>query len=174
MSARFTADPRPVGGSLFRIHRDTRFSKDKSPYKTHLGLHFRHEDKKGAHAPGFYLHVDPAGSFFGLGIWHPDGKTLAKIRDAIVADPAGWKKATRAKRFTDALQLDGERLKRPPRGYDPDHELIEDLKYKDYCAMVKLPKKQVLGKSILTETARLARAGAPMAEFLCKAVGAKF
>ena len=71
ISPNFRADPRPSGGSLFRIYRDTRFSKDKTPYKTNVGIHFRHELARDAHAPGFYLHIGPGEAFAGAGIWHP-------------------------------------------------------------------------------------------------------
>src|SRR5919202_3583155 len=71
LSPHFRADARASGGSLFRIHRDTRFSKDKSPYKTNVGIHFRHERAKDAHAPGYYLHIGPEDVFAGGGIWHP-------------------------------------------------------------------------------------------------------
>ena len=84
ISPHFRADPRPNGGSLFRIYRDTRFSKDKTPYKTNVGAHFRHTAGKDAHAPGFYLHLEPGACFAGCGVWHPDGPTLAGIRDTIV------------------------------------------------------------------------------------------
>ena len=80
ISPHFRADPRPVGGSLFRIHRDVRFSKDKSPYKTSVGIQFRHEMGKDAHAPGFYLHLEPENVFLGAGSWRPDGPSLLKIR----------------------------------------------------------------------------------------------
>ena len=71
ISRNFRADPRPVGGSLFRIHRDTRFSRDKSPYKTHLGIQFRHDLGKDVHAPGFYVHLEPGNVFVGAGILAP-------------------------------------------------------------------------------------------------------
>ena len=84
ISPHFRADPRANGGSLFRIYRDTRFSKDKTPYKTNVGAHFRHEAGKDAHAPGFYLHLEPGMCFAGCGVWHPDSPTLGRIRDAIL------------------------------------------------------------------------------------------
>ena len=115
ISEHFRADPRTVGGSLFRIYRDTRFSKDKRPYKTMIGIHFRHELGKDAHAPGFYLHIERNGCFVGAGIWHPDSKSLHGIRSAIVEDPQAWKRATGGKRFRDLYALEGDRLKRPPR-----------------------------------------------------------
>jgi uncharacterized protein (TIGR02453 family) len=89
ISRHFEADPRPVGGSMFRIHRDTRFSKDKSPYKTNVGAHFPHRTAgKDVHAPGFYLHLEPGGSTGGGGLWHPDGPALKKVRDRIAGRPA--------------------------------------------------------------------------------------
>src|SRR4029078_4024466 len=87
ISPRFLADARPSGGSLFRIYRDTRFSKDKSPYKTNVGIHFRHERAKDAHAPGFYLHLGPDEVFAGGGVWHPDTQAATRVREASVAVP---------------------------------------------------------------------------------------
>ena len=83
LSPHFVADSRPNGGSLFRIYRDTRFSKDKTPYKTNTGLQFRHEAAKDVHAPGYYMHLQPRQCFVGLGIWMPDGPATRKIREAI-------------------------------------------------------------------------------------------
>lgn len=83
ISSRFSATPR----SLYRLHRDTRFSKNKSPFKTHAGIHFRHERAKDAHAPGFYLHVEPRNVFAGVGIWHPESDALRRIREHIVEHP---------------------------------------------------------------------------------------
>jgi len=84
ISRHFNADPRPMGGSLFRIYRDTRFSKDKTPYKTHLGVNFRHraEGAGGVHGPGFYLHLEPGECFAGGGLWHPDPEALFKVSRA--------------------------------------------------------------------------------------------
>ena len=104
ISPHFRADARPSGGSLFRIYRDTRFSKDKSPYKTNVGIHFRHERAKDAHAPGFYLHIGPDEVFAGGGMWHPDTQAATRIREAIVADPDRWRRATRTRRLREAAR----------------------------------------------------------------------
>ena len=88
ISPYLVADPKPVGGSMFRIYRDVRFSKDKTPYKTSAGIHFRHEQSKDAHAPGFYLHVAPGEIFVALGIWHPASEALREIREHIAEDGA--------------------------------------------------------------------------------------
>jgi len=108
ISPHFRADARPSGGSLFRIYRDTRFSKDKSPYKTNVGLHFRHERAKDAHAPGYYLHIGPDEVFGGAGIWHPATDAANRIREAIVADRERWKRATRGGAFAKRLELGGD------------------------------------------------------------------
>ena len=90
ISRSIVADPRPVGGSLFRIYRDVRFSKDKSPYKTHAAAHFQ-SGGKGVHGPGYYLHLEPGECFIGGGMWMPEPKVLDEIRNRIVDKPAEWK-----------------------------------------------------------------------------------
>ena len=174
ISPHFVADARPVGGSLFRIYRDTRFGTDKTPYKTHTGIQFRHEQAKDVHAPGFYLHLEPRSVFVGAGIWRPDSTALGKIRDAIAGDPDGWNLAVRESQLGDLFRLDGETLKRPPAGYDPEHPLIEDLKRKDFIAVTKLSEKAVTSNRFPEELARLFQTSAPLMRFLCDAIGVPF
>jgi uncharacterized protein (TIGR02453 family) len=171
ISTHFRADPRPVGGSLFRIYRDVRFSKDKSPYKTAAGIHFRHFEKNEVHAPGFYLHIEPGDVFLGVGIWRPDPRTATRIREAIVEDPKGWTGAVKSRAFRDHFTLGGESYARPPRGVDPDHPLIEDLKRKDFIAMAELSEKSVSAPGFMKEFAALCRTGAGINRFLCGALG---
>ena len=174
ISPHFTADARVVGGSLFRIQRDTRFSKDKTPYKENTGLQFRHDAGKDAHAPGFYLHLQPGGSYAGLGLWRPETKVTYRIREYIAANPDRWKKVTRSKRFTDTWSLGGDSLVRPPKGFDADHPLIEDLKRKDFIASTRLSQKAVTSEGFLDEYMDMNRRAAPFMEFLCNAVGVPF
>jgi uncharacterized protein (TIGR02453 family) len=174
ISPHFRADPRPVGGSLFRIYRDTRFSRDKSPYKTHAGLHFRHEAGKDAYTPGFYLHLEPRAVFVGIGIWHPDGATLKRIRGAIAADPERWLRARDDRRLRRRYDLVGDRLQRPPRGFDPDERVREDLLWKDFTAVVHLSQKAATAPGFLAEFAVICRDGAPYMRFLCEALGLPF
>jgi len=174
ISSNFVADPRPVGGSLFRIHRDVRFSKDKSPYKTSVGIQFRHKQAKDVHSPGFYLHLEPSSCFAGFGIWHPDASTLNKIRAFVAASPTRWKRTVGGKTFRQQLQLVGDSLKRPPKGYDPEHPLIEDLKRKDFIAHTELADSTVTAPGFLDDYARLCRAGAPFVRYLCDATGVPF
>jgi uncharacterized protein (TIGR02453 family) len=131
ISPYFIADPRPHRGSMFRIYRDTRFSKDKRPYKEHVGCQFRHTRGRDVHAPGFYVHLEPGRVFFGGGVWKPDGSSLAKIRAAIVDNPSAWQQATNARAFRRRFgRIQGQSLQRAPRGYAADHPLIDDLKLK--------------------------------------------
>jgi uncharacterized protein (TIGR02453 family) len=158
-----------VGGSLFRIHRDIRFAKDKSPYKTYAGAHFTHRAaREGVHAPGLYLHLSPGESFGGGGIWHPDPPTLAKVRDALARKPDAWKKARRG------LTIDGESLSRPPRGYDPEHPLIADIKRKDFVTSVRFSEAEVCRPDFLGKYVASCRRMSPLLEFLTKAVGLKW
>ena len=163
------ADARRSGGSLFRIYRDTRFSKDKTPYKTTAGIYFKHERSKELHAPGFYLHLAPGDVFAGGGIWHPDTKTAHAIRTAIVRDPDGWKAATAGVGLGS-----GDALKRVPQGFDKEHPLADDLKRKDFAAIERMTEDEATGPRFLERYASACESMAPLMRFLCGAVGARF
>ena len=171
ISPHYVADPRRSGGSLFRINRDIRFSANKSPYKTAAGIQFRHENGKNVHAPGFYLHLEPGGVFAGMGIWQPDTKTLGQIRDAIVEHAERWQRIISDDVFTGTYQLGGESLKRPPKGYDPDHPLIEDLKRKDFIASTAFSEAEVCTAEFVDRFAETCRKAAPFMGFLTTALG---
>jgi uncharacterized protein (TIGR02453 family) len=166
ISPHFEAVPKQVGGSLFRIHRDTRFSKDKSPYKTTVGIFFRHERHRETPAPGFYLHVAPGECFTGAGIWHPPGPALQRIRRAIAAQPERWREVTAIPDF----EIAGEALKRPPRGFDRDHPLIEDIKRKNFAAVSRFEESRVMAAGFVDEYARLCTEAEPFVVFLCDAL----
>jgi len=168
LSPYFVADPRPTRGSLFRIYRDTRFAADKRPYKTHVGIHFSHSSGKDAHAPVFYLHLEPDNCFAAAGIWHPDAPALSKVRAAIVREPEQWRKAKRK------LELEGDKLARPPRGFDANHPLVEDLKLKNYIASVAFTQEQVCGPKFMREYFAACRAISPLVEFTTRALGLKY
>ena len=171
ISAHFIADPRANGGSLFRIYRDVRFSKDKSPYKTNAGAQFRHEAARDVHAPGFYLHLEPDRIFVASGTWRPDNRALSKIRDAIVEQPEQWQKVTSSKTLRRAGTLTGESLKRPPNGYDAAHPLIDDLKRKDFLAHAEFTEAQVCAPDFMEVFTQTCRAFAPLTQFLTTALG---
>jgi uncharacterized protein (TIGR02453 family) len=170
ISLHYRADPRPVGGSLFRIYRDVRFSPDKSPYKTHGGIQFRHGQGKDVHAPGFYLHLEPDNVFAAAGIWHPDSSALVRIRSAIASDPGKWTRAKNDPGFSKTYALGGDSLKRAPQGYDPDHPQIVDLKRKDYIASAALSEQEACAQDFLDRYARLCAEASPFMEFLTKAL----
>ncbi len=170
----FVADSRTVGGSLFRIQRDTRFSKDKTPYKPNTGMQFRHAAGKDVHAPGFYVHIQPGENYMGIGLWRPETKVAYRIREHIDQHPAEWKKASRNKRFTDVFTVTGDSLTRPPKGYDEDHPLIEDLKRKDFIASVKLTQAQITSSEFLDLFLDNVKRSKPYMGFLCEAVGVPF
>lgn len=174
ISPHFVADPRANGGSLFRIYRDTRFSPDKRPYKTNVGAHFRHVAGKDAHAPGFYLHLDTEACFAGCGIWSPGSEALAQIRNTIAENPAGWKRITQAAAFRDNFSMMGQSLKRPPRGFDAGHPLIEDLKRKDYVARTRFDEADAVQPDFLQRFTEIVRSGAEFVKFLSRAVGVPF
>jgi uncharacterized protein (TIGR02453 family) len=169
ISKNMVSDPRPVGGSLFRIYRDTRFSKDKRPYKTHAGLSFRHADGRDVHGPIFYLHLEPGRVFAAAGMWHPPSDSLRQVRDAIVAHPGRWRRVLRSR----GLDLDdgADRLKRPARGYDPEHPFADDLKRKSFTASTPFTQREACAPDFQERFAKACRQKAPLIEFLTNAVG---
>lgn len=167
ISPYFLAIARKSGGALFRIHRDVRFSNDKSPYKTNAALHFRHENGKDVHCPGFYLHLAPEECFCGAGLWRPDSSGLKRIREFIVDKPARWKQAT------DGLEneLHGDTLKRAPKGFDPDHPMIDALRRKDHVVMMTLKPADVVKRDFLDRYVEQCHRYSPYVRYLCEALG---
>jgi uncharacterized protein (TIGR02453 family) len=166
----FQAIPKRVGGSVLRIYRDTRFSKDKTPYKTNVGMHFRHQVGKDIHAPGFYFHIDAKEIFVGAGVWHPDNPSLNKIRVLIDDDPARWKRIKGKKAFKDEFEVHGDSLKRPPKGYEADHPLIDDLKRKDHIVLTSLKRTDLYSTETVELVAKKFKTAMPYVRFLCDAL----
>ena len=170
ISRHMVADPRPAGGSLFRIYRDTRFSADKSPYKTHVGIYFPHKQAgRDVHAPCFYLHLEPGDCFAGGGLWHPDAPALRTVRTAIVEWSDAWRLVRRA-----GLLEEGDALKSPPRGYDAAHPFIDDLKLKDFVSSTPLTESRVCSPQLIEEFADVCRRMRPLIRFLTEALGLPF
>ncbi|MEA2646915.1 MAG: hypothetical protein QOE92_1998 [Chloroflexota bacterium] len=175
ISSQVIADPRPLGGSLMRVYRDVRFARDKSPYKTNVGIGFGHRRGRDGAAPGYYLHLtaEPgADNFSGGGIHMADTATLNRVRDAIVDDTASWKRATGGAKFRASQELGGDALKNPPKGYPADHPMVEDLKRKGFFAHAKYTQAQVCDPGFLDLFLENCRTEAPMMAFLAAAVGA--
>jgi uncharacterized protein (TIGR02453 family) len=187
LSRQLVADVRPVGGSLFRIYRDTRFSKNKAPYKTHIGISFYHAATKRVarglagnaalgrlDAPVLYLHVEPGGCFTGGGIWHPQAPALKRLREFMIDNPRSWQRLKSARAFTRYYELSGDSLSRPPRGFAADHPLIEDLKRTDIVASTELTEREVTGTALVGALATRFRAMRPLLEWLCMALELEF
>lgn len=174
ISDHFVADTRTNGGSLMRPYRDTRFSKDKTPYKANVGIQFRHEMGKDVHAPGFYIHLEPGACFAGIGMWLPEPKVARKIRQHIYENPDEWKKATKYKRFTsvwDPISDDeNDHLKRVPKEFDADFVYADDLRLKTFIAGSKLTQKAVTSPDFDEELAKRFKVGSDLNRFICDAV----
>ena len=164
----YLADVRLNGGSLFRIYRDTRFSSDKSPYKTNVGCNFRHRAGKDVHAPGFYVHISPNEIFFGGGIWKPPTLILNKIRDNIVNQPDTWREIVMSPEFVKSVGSLGncEMLMNTPRGYSKDHPLEEDLRRKSYYAFGSCSEGEVCSTDFQNQVQKTFGAISPMMQFI--------
>lgn len=173
VSPHLVCDPRPSGGSLFRIHRDIRFSRDKSPYKNHLGIQFRHEAGKDAHAPGLYLHLEPGACGAAAGVWRPSTAALQAIRARVAAEPERWLAITSDPALA-GMERFGERLKRVPAGYRADHPAAEELKWKDWGVWAPLSQQDVIARDALARIGAVYAAMRPMLGFLCGALGVRF
>ena len=172
VSRHIYADPSPTGGSLMRIYRDTRFSPDKTPYKTNIGIQFRHERGDDVHAPGLYFHIDPKECFLACGMWRPPADALAAIRARIAEHPDIWLAARDNKAFVKVWgRVSGETLKRPPRGFDLDHPCIEDIKRKDFLGVLDLPRADMSLPKLPNQVAKAFAAGTPLMKFLCDVLG---
>jgi uncharacterized protein (TIGR02453 family) len=129
---------------------------------------------KDVHAPGYYVHIEPGACFLGVGIWHPDNESLARIREAIAEGPARWKRGRDHKAFGNHFQLAGDSLTRPPRGFAAEHPMVEDLKRKDFIGVCQLEEKDVLAPKFLQDTAGKFAAARPFMQFLCDALKVPF
>lgn len=173
ISEHFVADTRTNGGSLMRPYRDTRFSKDKTPYKTNVGIQFRHERGKDVHAPGFYIHIEPGACFAGVGMWRPEPKVARLIRDSIYEEPDRWRKVTKLKAFTDTWDIDpgeDEMLKRVPKEYQ-DGKYPDDVRMKSFTAGHKLTQKAVTSSDFDAVLAKDYSKASGYTGFLCDAIG---
>jgi len=170
ISPSILAIPKRQGGSLFRIHRDVRFSRDKSPYKTAAALQFRHELGRDVHAPGFYLHLEPGLVFAGAGMWRPPRAALEAIRTAIGENPDRWGR-TRGAVETAGWRLEGGSLRRMPRGWAADHPAADDLKRTDFVVSFELSESEACDPDFARRFVELCRGAAPLLAFQCEALG---
>ncbi len=176
VSPKFRADTRTVGGSLFRIHRDARFSNDKSPYKSWQGARLFHERRREVPAPSFYIHLQPDGqSFVGAGVWHPEADTQRRIRHFILDNPGSWNAAAHAASLRRRFDMeDAEKLVRPPRGFPADFEFIDDLKHRNWVLWRQLDDATMTGPRLLSTLSRDLVALGPFVDYLCAALDLEF
>lgn len=154
---------------VFRIYRDTRFAKDKSPYKTNLGAYIAPGGRKSMQ-PGYYFHLEPGKSFVAGGKHLPDGPELLKIRTTIADQTSEFLKIVEKRSFIDAFgRLSGDALKTSPKGFDPEHKAIEYLKLKEYMAWTEFnDDKIVTSPEFSKQLVKLAEEMFPLVSFLRK------
>ena len=174
ISAYFTAIDRRSGGSLMRVYRDTRFHGAGEPYKTNVGIQFRHELGRDIHAPGFYVHLEPGACFLAAGLWRPESAILRQVREAIVDNPARWKRARHDKKFRSSFLLDGDSLKKCPLGFSVDHPCIEDLRRTDFIAVAHLEDSATLQTEFINYVTQAFITTKPFMRFLCDAINIPF
>lgn len=165
------ADARPSGGSLMRIYRDVRFSKDKSPYRTSMGIHFFHRASEGHEGglPGFFLHLSPGGSFVASGMWMPSPADLEKIRRTLVRDPKGWAKAR-----SIGLDVDEDALKRVPPGFDASLPVAADIRRKSFVASRSVSDREVTARDFSERFVAECRRQDPLNRYLAAATGVAY
>ncbi len=147
---------------------------NKTPYKTNIGIQFRHEMGKDVHAPGFYLHIAPGDCWAGVGMWRPEAKVARRIREAIHEHPDDWGRATKHRSFTKMWTIDpteDELLKRVPKGFDPEFAYADDLRMKSFTAVHPLTQKAVTSADFDDVLGRAFTAAGDYTQFLCSAVG---
>ena len=175
ISQSFIADTRLNGGSMFRIYRDTRFSKNKAPYKQNVGCQFRHISSKDVHAPGYYLHLEAGNVFVGVGTWLPPTATLFKIRSRIVEYPQEWQAVKTDKSLVDNFsKIEGDRLKLAPRGFSQDSVHINDLKLKSFVVTKTYQQNSALSPEFFDSIVQDFKTASPLMVFLTKAIGVSF
>jgi uncharacterized protein (TIGR02453 family) len=159
--------------AMFRINRDVRFSKDKSPYKTNMGIYFSKGGKKGNTA-GYYFHLEPGKNFIAAGLWMPMAPELKKVRQEIDYGWEEFRKILGNKKFKSVFQ-DIDRnaetaLSRPPKGYDEENPAIEYLKLKSFIASSKISDEELSSKSLVKILVRHFETLKPLVDFLNRAV----
>ncbi len=150
---------------LFRIYRDVRFSKNKSPYKNHFGTYLKRATKwlRG----GYYLHIEPGNNFVGGGFWNPNSADLKRIRQEIAADDKPLRKIINSTAFKKNFDtLGGEQVKTAPKGYPRDHKAIDLLRYKQFLVNTPFTDKQVISEGFVNEVSKSFKAMRPFFNYM--------
>jgi uncharacterized protein (TIGR02453 family) len=175
VSTHYRSDPRPVGGSMFRIQRDTRFANDKAPYKGWQGARLFHERRREVAAPSFYIHLEPGQCFVGAGLWHPETHIQRKVRQFIYENPGSWQTAAHAPGFRRRYELGSDdMLVRNPHGYPPDFAFIEDLRRRNFTASRAIDDGVMTGPRLRQAIERDIAALAPFVDYLCASLDLEF
>jgi len=155
---------------IFRIFRDVRFSKDKSPYKTNFGGFIVKGGRKGINA-GYYIHIEPGASFIGGGMYMPQSDILKKLRQEILYNTEEFKNIINDKKFVNLFgQIEGDKLKRPPKDFPADFPEIELLKFKSYVVLHPLTDNGIMSDSFINNMMEVFQAMQPLNKFLNKAL----
>ncbi len=159
---------------IFRIYKDVRFSKDKSPYKTNFGIFMRGGNRK-IEGTGYYLHMEPGESLIGGGCYMPDPKSLFKIRERIITDSKGIKKILEDRKFIQEFGTEfyAEKLKTAPKGFDKEHPMIELLKYKGFAVVKKIKNSDLTSDHFIEDTVQSYRTIYPLNQFIEEAITKK-
>ncbi len=157
-----------VKSCVYRINRDIRFSNDKSPYKSHLGAFIvRGGKKNGDKFAGYYFHIEPEKSIIAGGAYMPPAPWLSSIREKIDEEPDEFIKIINSKNFVKYFgKLDGEKLKKAPKGYPSDHPNIELLKFKSYLVVNEVKDEFVLSQNYFDHVLKVLKAMKPFNDFL--------
>jgi uncharacterized protein (TIGR02453 family) len=175
VSSHLVADPRPLGGSMIRIHRDTRFSRDKSPYRAAVEMSFGHDEvERRTPAPGYFMRLADGGAWVAGGLYRADAAALKRVRDAIVGDPQGWGRITTDGNFAPMFQERGESLKKPPPGYAAGHPFIEDLKRKSFVWYVHFSEEEACAAGFIDRYLEACGRASPFSGFLANALGIRW
>ena len=151
--------------SLFRIYRDVRFSKDKSPYKSSMSGRLKRATKM--RRGGMYYHIQPGNSFVAGGFWNPNKEDMKRIREELAADSKSLKKIISAPTFKKMFGgLSGEKLKTAPKGYPRDHPNIDMLRYKHFIMSRRFSDREVTDTSFLKETVKTFKAMHPFFNYM--------
>lgn len=170
ISLAYVADKRRMGGSMFRIHRDTRFSPDKSPFKTWTAARFPHEARRKVKSvPSFYVHLGPGESFGGGGVYHVEMAALTAIRKRIVESPDDWTAVRRT-----GIEIHGEQLKRAPAGFPSAHPHVDDLKRQNLYTLTEFTEADVLADDFLDRFTAACERAAPLVKFQTDALGLRW
>lgn len=155
---------------IFRIYKDTRFSKDKTPYKTNIGASLVEKGPKTLNHAGYYIHLEPGKSFLAGGVYMTEPKNLKAIREKISSEGEDFLKILSKKSFRDQLELRGDRLVKVPQGFDKENPMGDYLKFKQFTVFHPLSNADVLDDNFVNKTVKVFKEMYPFNRFLNEAI----